>query len=85
MINNPPANSGNMGSILGSGRSPGEGNGNLLQYSRLGNPLERGAWRATVHGVAKGSSMSQRLKQQQQFVDDMMIDVDNPRISIKNF
>ena len=38
---------------LGSGRSPGEGSGNPLQYSSLGNPVDRGAWRATVHGVAK--------------------------------
>ena len=42
-----------QGSILGSGRSPGEGNGNLLQYSCLGNPMGGGAWQATVHGVAK--------------------------------
>ena len=41
------------GLIAGSGRSPGEGNGNSLQYSCLGNPMDRGAWRATVHGVAK--------------------------------
>ena len=39
--------------IPGSGRSPGEGNGNPLQYSCLGNPKDRGAWRATVHGVIK--------------------------------
>ena len=39
--------------ILGLGRSPGEGNGNPLQYSCLGNPMDRGAWRATVHGVAE--------------------------------
>ena len=41
------------GSILGSGRSPGEGNGNPLQYSCLENPMDREAWQATVHGVAK--------------------------------
>ena len=40
------------GSIPGSGRSPGEGNGNPLQCSCLGNPIDRGAWWATVHGVA---------------------------------
>ena len=40
-------------SILGSGRSPGEGNGNLLQYSGLENPMDRGAWGAIVHGVAE--------------------------------
>ena len=42
-----------MGSILGSGRSPGEGNGNPIQYSCLKNSMDRGAWWATVHGVAK--------------------------------
>ena len=42
-----------MGLILGSGRSPGEGHGNPLQYSCLGNPMDRGAWWATVHRVAK--------------------------------
>ena len=44
---------GNLGSIPGSGRSPGEGNGNPLQYSGLENPMDRGAWQATVHGVTK--------------------------------
>ena len=46
-------NAGDLSSIPGLGRFPGEGNGNLLQYSCLGNPMERGAWWATVHGVAK--------------------------------
>ena len=46
-------NAGDPGSIPGSGRSPGEGNGNPLQYSCLENPMDRGAWWATVHGVAK--------------------------------
>ena len=46
-------NAGDPGSIPGSGRSPGEGNGNLLQYSCLENPMDRGAWQATVHGVAR--------------------------------
>jgi len=50
---NPPASSGDMGSIPGSGRSPGEGNGNLLQCSCLGNLMHRGAWWATVHGVTR--------------------------------
>ena len=44
---------GEAGSILGSGRPPGRGNGNPLQYSCLGNPMDKEAWRATVHGVAK--------------------------------
>ena len=46
-------NAGVPGSIPGSGRSPGEGNGNPLQYSCLENPMDGGAWWATVHGVAK--------------------------------
>ena len=46
-------NVGDLGSIPGSGRSPGEGNGNLLQYSCLENPMDGGAWQATVHEVAK--------------------------------
>ena len=53
MVKNLPANAGDAGSIPESGRSPGEGNGNPLQYSCLGNLMDRGAWRATVHGVAK--------------------------------
>ena len=53
MIKNLPANAGNMGLIPGFGRSPGEGNGNTLQYSCLGNPMDRGAWWAIVHDVAK--------------------------------
>ena len=46
-------NRGDLGSIPGLGRSPGEGNGNPLQYSCLGNPMGRGAWRATVPGVTR--------------------------------
>ena len=56
MVKNLLANAGdvrNAGLIPGSGRSPGEGNGNPLQYSCLENPMDRGAWRATVHRVAK--------------------------------
>ena len=48
-----PANAGNIGPIPGSGRSPGEGNDSPLQYSCLENSMDRGAWWATVHGVAK--------------------------------
>ena len=56
MVKNPPANAGDakdMGSIPRSGRCPGVGNGNQLQYSGLENPTDRRAWWATVHGVAK--------------------------------
>ena len=58
MVKNTSTNagdSGEVGVIPGSGRSPGEGNGNLLQNSCLGNSMESGAWQATVHGVAKES------------------------------
>ena len=55
VVKNPPANAGHTGSISGLGRSPGEGNGNPLQYSCLGNPINRGTWWAIVHGVAKES------------------------------
>ena len=48
-------NMGDPGSIPGSGRSPREGNDNSFQFSCLGNPMDRGAWRATVHGVTKES------------------------------
>ena len=50
---NPPANAGDASLIPGLGRCPGEGNGNPLQYSCLGNPIDRGAWWATFHGIAK--------------------------------
>ena len=56
MIKNLPANAGDArdeGSVPGWGRSPGVGNGNQLQYSSLGNPINRGAWPATVHGGAE--------------------------------
>ena len=62
VVKNPPTNAGDIrdvGSIPGSGRSPGVGNGNPLQNSCLGNPMERGAWGATLHGVAKSRT---RLK-----------------------
>ena len=53
MVKNLPANAGDESSIPEWGRSPGQGIGNPLQYSCLGNPKDRGAWQATVHGVAK--------------------------------
>ena len=63
MVKNPPANTGDSGSISESGRSPGGGNGNLLQYSCLENPMDRGAWRAAVHGVPKSrTSLSERAR-----------------------
>ena len=50
---NSPANAKDVGSIPGLGRSPKEGNDNPLQYSCLENPMDRGAWQATVHGITK--------------------------------
>ena len=55
MVKNLPALARDAGSIPGSGRSPGERNGNPLQFSSLGNPVDRGAWPATVCGVIKES------------------------------
>ena len=57
-VKNLPASAADTGSIPGSGRSLGEGNGNPLQYSCLGNPRDRGVWWAIVHGVAKESDMT---------------------------
>ena len=59
MEKNPPANAGDtrdVGSVPGSGRSPGEGNSYPLPYSCMEKPMDRGAWRATVHGVAKSQT-----------------------------
>ena len=53
LVENLPANTGDAGLIPGLGRSPGEGNGNPLQYSCLENSMDRGTWQATVHEVAK--------------------------------
>ena len=56
VVRNPPASAGNagdLGSIPGSGRSPGGGHGNTSQYSYLENPMDRGAWQVTVHGIAR--------------------------------
>ena len=58
VVKNLPANTGDTGSIPGLGRSLGEGNGSPLQCSCVGNPTDRGAWWATVHGVMKESDMT---------------------------
>ena len=55
-VNNSPASEGDAGSIPRLGRFPGGGNGNPLQYSCLKNPVDRGAWQATVHGVTKSQT-----------------------------
>ena len=58
VVKNLPANAGDMGLIPGLGRSPGEGNGNPLQYSCVENPMDREAWQARIHGIAKESDMT---------------------------
>ena len=58
VVKNLPANAGDVGWIPGSGRSLGEGNGNPLQCSCLGNPVDRGAWQATILGGHKESDMT---------------------------
>ena len=60
MVKNAPANAQDirdMGSVSGSGKSPGGGHGNTLQYSSLENPMDRGAWQATVHRVSKNQAL----------------------------
>ena len=59
VLKNLPANARGTGLFPGSGRSPGEGNGNPLQYSCLEDPTDRGAWLATVHRVCKKSDMTE--------------------------
>ena len=61
VVGNPSADAGDTGSIPGSGRSPGGGNGKPFQYPCLGNPMDRGAWRATVHGDHKELDTTYRL------------------------
>ena len=58
MVKNLPANTGDLGSIPASGRSPGEGNGYPLQHSCLEKSMDRGAWRASVHGITKSQTLS---------------------------
>ena len=86
MVQNPPANAGDAGLIPGfedAGRSPGEGNGNLMQYSCLGNPMDREAWQAQVCGVTRVRHNLETEKQQQQCYFDAR--ENQPVISIGTF
>ena len=71
-VNSPPANAGNSGSVVGLGRSLGEESGNPLQYSCLGNPIDRGAWWTTIHGVVKELDVT-IIKQQQLYIIHCML------------
>ena len=74
MVKNLPTNTGDIrdaSSIPGLGRSPGGGNGNPLQYSYLENPVDRGAWQATVHGVAKSWTRLSDLARKHAYTDNL--------------
>ena len=69
VVKNLRANTGDAGSVPGSGRSPEGGHGHPLQYSCLENSMDREAWRATVHGVTKESDMTKRLNNNNNITD----------------
>ena len=74
MVKNLPTNTGDIrdaSSIPGLGRSPGGGNGNPLQYSYLENPMDRGAWQATVHGVTKSWTRLSDLARKHAYTDNL--------------
>ena len=74
VVKNPPANIGDAGLILGLGRSPGEGNGNVLKYSGLGNPMGRGAWQAIVHGITKsGTCPNDTTTKQNTYIPSLLV------------
>ena len=83
-----PANAGDIkdtGSNPGSGRSPGEGNGNRLQYPFLENPMDRGAWQATVHGVTKSRTQLKQLSTHAGFINvkyTETVNIHNSEISL---
>ena len=73
MVKNPPANVRDSSSIPGLGRSPEEGNDHPLQYSCLGNPMDRGVWWAKVHAVAKSRTRLKRLIRHAAFTEEARI------------
>ena len=84
VIKNPPANAGDLSLISQLGRSRGERNGNPLQYSCLGNPMDRGAWRATVHGFMKEWDMTERLNTQHTLLTSWGLEVDYEFVNNNN-
>ena len=72
MVKNPPSNARDTSLILGLGGSPVEGNGNSFEYSCLGNPIDRGAWKAMVHVVAKELDPTKQQQQQQQYINNFL-------------
>ena len=73
----PAYNAGDVGLIHGSGRSPKEGNGNLLQYSCLGNSMDRGAFQATVHEVAKSQTQLKATNTDDNILNYILLTVDD--------
>ena len=69
VVKNLSANAGDVGLIPGSRRSHAEGNGNLLQYSCLGNPMDREAWRATVHRVAESDTIKSTYRRRKPAIE----------------
>ena len=78
LVRNPPVNVGDTSSISGSGRSPREGNGTPLQYSCLENPMDGGAWWATVHGVAKSQTRLSDFT-----FTSLLVKLDNTELTVK--
>ena len=83
IVENPPANAGDMDLIPGSGRSTGGGNGNPLQYFCLENPMDRGAWWVTVHGVSKsGTRLSDWAQGRSKATREIMFDCKSVRLGV---
>ena len=83
VVKNPSSNGADVGLILRSGRSPVEGNGNPLQYSSLGNPMDRGAWWATVHGITKELDTTWQLKNNN-VINATFVKEGNPYVSVRS-
>ena len=79
-VRGPPASEGEAGSTPGSGRSPGEGTDNPLQYSHLGNPKDRGAGQAIVHVFTKESGTTEQLNYSVVIVLDQLVSIETPSV-----